>query len=269
MTQLGHPLKLNLMIRVAVLLSIAALALSSPALFAATTNLISSADAGIVSSAPDNNTGGNSFVAAGADGSGPRRGLFWFDVAGVIPAGATINSVTLTLTVPSGNTANPSTFDLFRVLADWGEGDNTGSSGSLADTGEVTWNSRHHGQDLWNTPGGDYVPSVSASTLVSGLGTYTWSSATLAADVQLWRDAPATNFGWILISQLEGTPQTARRFGSREDPPNAPVLTIDYTVVPEPSSALLVLVGFVLLAGVGYLPDRRFHNRVGSHGSRG
>ncbi len=211
------------------------------------TNLIATADASLVQSAPDNNTGGNSFVAAGADGSGPRRGLFLFGIAGAIPVGATINSVTLTLTVPNGNIANPSTFDLFRVVADWSEGDNVGSAGTLADTGEVTWNSRHHGLTLWNTPGGDYVPSVSASTLVSGLGTYSWSSATLAADVQLWRDIPTTNYGWILISQSEGTPQTARRFGSREDLPNMPVLTVAFTVIPEPSTALLTALATLLL----------------------
>jgi hypothetical protein len=223
--------------------------LNAPALFAATTNLVSSADAGIVSTAPDNNTGGNTFVAAGSDGTGPRRGLFWFDVAGAVPEGSTINSVTLTLAVPSGNTANPSVFDLFRVIGDWSEGDNVGSAGSLADTGEVTWNSRFHGLTLWNTPGGDFVPTASASTFVSGLGTYTWTSLALAADVQSWLDNPASNTGWILISQSEGTAQTARRFGSREDPLNAPVLTIDFTVIPEPFPFLLVLVGGILLVG--------------------
>ena len=211
------------------------------------TNLIATADASLVQSAPNNNSGGNSFMTAGADGSGPRRGLFLFDIAGAIPTGATINSVTLTLTVPNGNTANPSTFDLFRVVADWSEGDNVGSAGTLADTGEVTWNSRHHGLTLWNTPGGDYSAGSSGATFVSGLGAYAWSSATMTADVQLWRDTPATNFGWILISQLEGTPQTARRFGSREDPPNAPVLTVDFTAIPEPSTALLTALATLAL----------------------
>lgn len=210
---------------------------------AALTNLVASADAGIVASAPDNNTGSNTFVAAGADGTGPRRGLFLFDAAVALPAGATINSVTFTLTVPSGNTANPSMFDLFRVLDAWGEGNKVGSSGSPADSGEVTWNSRQHGLNLWSTPGGDFVSNASASAFVSDLGTYTWSSAALAGDVQLWLDNPSTNFGWILISGSESVLQSARRFGAREDPPNAPVLTVDFTAIPEPSSALLVLAG--------------------------
>ena len=220
-------------------------------------NLTSAADASLVESAPDNNTGSNSFVAAGASAStGPRRGLFLFDVAGAIPAGSIINSATLTLTVPEGNIANPSTFDLFRVLGDWTEGDKVGSAGSPADTGEVTWNSRHHGVTLWNSPGGDFIGTASASAFVSGLGTYTWSSAALAADVQWWLDNSATNFGWILISQSEGTPQTARRFGSREDPLNAPVLSIDFTIIPEPSALCLTALGALSFLGLASIRVR-------------
>jgi len=54
----------------------------------------------------------------------------------------------------------------------------------------------------------------------------------LVADVQFWADHPDQNYGWIVISESESTPYTARRFGSREDPPNAPTLQLEY--IPQP-----------------------------------
>jgi hypothetical protein len=207
------------------------------------------ADTSLIASSPDNNTGGNDFLSAGNGGGSPRRALIQFDLAS-LPAGAIVNAATLTLTVPSGNTGNPSSFDLFRVLGSWGEGTNTGSSGTAAEPGDATWNSRFQGSLLWNTPGGDYATTTSATTFVSGLGVYTWSSTRLAADVQLWAGNSSTNFGWILISQAEDVSSSARRFGSREDPPNAPVLAIDYTTIPEPSTALLTAIALLSAASV-------------------
>src|SRR5213075_615477 len=47
--------------------------------------------------------------------------------------------------------------------------------------------------------------------------------------VQAWVNDPAHNFGWMLQSEDEVTPETARRFASRESVNNAPVLGIDYS----------------------------------------
>ena len=49
------------------------------------------------------------------------------------------------------------------------------------------------------------------------------------ADAQLWLDEPATNFGWIIVCDNESELYTARRIGTREDPVNTPLLTVDYT----------------------------------------
>ena len=54
--------------------------------------------------------------------------------------------------------------------------------------------------------------------------------AGLVADVQAWINNPSSNFGWLLISENEVSPETARRFGAREDPTHAPVLTISYSL---------------------------------------
>ena len=72
-------------------------------------------------SGSESNGAGNSFFA-GRTKDGPiRRGLIAFDVAAAIPAGATINSATLTLYMSRTRTQNQ-TVSLHRILAAWGEG---------------------------------------------------------------------------------------------------------------------------------------------------
>lgn len=91
---------------------------------AVTVSLPVIADTFIISSAPDNNAGGNTLLNIGTDGQGGvRRGLLRFDVS-AIPAGTTVTSAVLRLTVvriPVGGPAN-SNFELHRLLADWSGG---------------------------------------------------------------------------------------------------------------------------------------------------
>jgi hypothetical protein len=187
---------------------------------------------------PTHNLGGHFDVSAGTTLSGPRaRGLFRFDIAGQIPLSATVTSVSLQLTVikvPSGGGVT-SAFELRRVLEPWGEGNKTSSQGGAASAGEASWNDRLTGTAPWATPGGqvgaDFSSTVSATAPVAGLGNVTFGSSTgLIADVQAWVANAGTNFGWVLMSQSEDQPQTARRFASREDPDHAPQLVIDYSL---------------------------------------
>jgi hypothetical protein len=69
------------------------------------------------------------------------------------------------------------------------------------------------------------------------------------ADVQGWLNNPKSNFGWMLISESEDTRFTARRFGSREDPNNAPLLDVQYVLVPEPRPLMLWGAGALLVIG--------------------
>ena len=55
----------------------------------------------------------------------------------------------------------------------------------------------------------------------------------------------------------EGTSRSIRRFGSHEDALNAPTLTIQYTVVPEPSTGILLL---SLSSAAGTLLWRRYRS---------
>lgn len=131
--------------------------------------------------------------AGGRQQAGMARGLLRFDLAGNIPAGSTINSATLTLTdTATSNVGVNSTFDVHRVLAEWGEGTNDGTP---AVVGQASWNDRLGPGTPWTTAGGDFTATASAAQAVTGNGAYNFTSALLAADVQFWVNNAASNFG--------------------------------------------------------------------------
>jgi hypothetical protein len=60
---------------------------------------------------------------------------------------------------------------------------------------------------------------------------YTFTSSSgLVTDLQAWVNNPSSNFGWLMMSENETSPYTARRIGSRDDSPRAAVLRVDYSV---------------------------------------
>jgi len=172
----------------------------------------------------------------GRNGGLIRRALVAFDVAGNVPAGATITSASLTLTVtktPFPITTFTST--LHRCSADWGEstsnaGLDADGAGDIAAVGDATWMNAFSPGTPWASAGGDFSPTVSASLGVTNLGPYTWGSTPeMVADVQAWLDTPASNFGWLLKGD-ESTLMTPKRYATREhaDISSRPKLTIEY-----------------------------------------
>ena len=210
-------------------------------------------DTSLMEIQPDRNNGGEGWFLAGTTQNGTRnRGLIQFDLTGVIPANATITSVDLSLDVTRvpGCGFALSSFSLHRMSVSWGEGDkiaidNAGGQGAPATPGEATWNDRFFGGPAWSGPGGapdaDYADVSSAGAFIYGTGDspYHFTGAMMRDDVQAWMNDPQSNFGWILMSDDETSPFTARRFGSREDPNAMPLLTIEFAVVPEPGMAAL------------------------------
>src|SRR6266540_1663236 len=186
-----------------------------------------------------NAVGDHFFAGKTAQAQGSiRRGVLAFDIAGSIPAGSTITSVTLSMHASrvADNTAR--TVGLYKLLADWGEGTSDASgqegAGAPATTNDVTWRHRFYSALFWTTQGGDFSPTVSAIQLVGMINTYTWSSAQMVTDVQSWLDNPATNFGWLVLGD-ESVSETAKRFDTRESA-SPPVLTIQYTAsTPTPT----------------------------------
>ncbi|HEV8337190.1 MAG TPA: multicopper oxidase domain-containing protein [Candidatus Polarisedimenticolia bacterium] len=169
-----------------------------------------------------------------------RRGVLAFDIAGNIPAGATINSAQLTLYADKVAVTTSYNVSLNRLFSNWGEGtSNTGNSqqgrGEPPTTGDATWHHTFYPTLFWTLPGGDYTLTASATRTVGNTGFYTWGSTSgLVADVQSWLSNPAQNFGWIIIG-TETTTQTTKRFGTRENTGSTggvswkPKLVIDYT----------------------------------------
>jgi hypothetical protein len=236
----------------AVLPTVALLLQWSNSVQAATLSIHPTADTTLQEAYPTYNYGdGTSFTAGGRRQGGRTRALLLFDIAGNIPAGSIINSVSLTLNV----TAVPlgglnSTFDLNRLLASWGEGNGSDHGGTPAGAGQVTWINRFGSSGSpWTTSGGDFSSTASASRSIAGVGSYTFAStAGLVADVQGWLSSPASDFGWVLRSESEVSGTTIRRFGSRDSGATAPTLTISYSPIPEP--ATVSILGLGLFAGL-------------------
>src|SRR6185295_5558731 len=105
--------------------------------------LVAAHDTTLIEIQPDHNNGGEAWFISGTTQNSTRnRGLFQWDLSDIIPVGAIILSVELTLDVtkiPGCGIAN-SSFSLYRMLRPWGEGDkvaidNSGGQGAPASTG--------------------------------------------------------------------------------------------------------------------------------------
>ncbi len=163
-----------------------------------------------------------------------RRGVIAFDIAANVPAGATINSVSLRLNM-SKTLPGSQTVELRRLTGNWGEGTSDAGgnegAGAPATTNDATWIHRFFNTSTWTAAGGDFVATVSASVSVGDVAAYTWgSTAQMVADVQGWLNSPANNFGWIVLGN-EAAASSAKRFDTKENlmAANRPALTIDYT----------------------------------------
>ena len=179
-----------------------------------------------------NGGGGHLFSGMNNDGS-IRRAILAFDVAGSIPAGATINRVSLRLTM-SRTAGGPATVSLHKVSADWGQGSSEAErnegGGANSAPGDATWIHRFFNAETWGSAGGDFSEKTSATVQVSDRGPYIWGpTSEMAADVQSWLDNPDSNFGWILIGD-ESSNQTTKRFNSVENAIAAsrPVLIVEF-----------------------------------------
>lgn len=171
----------------------------------------------------------------GSFGTGDRRALIQFDLEGVLPDAATIDSVSLSLYVSkvpsSGGPDAP--FRIHRVTREWGEGasdaGSPGGRGAAAQPGDATWQDSDFGVQAWTQPGGDFEPTFSSEEVVSGLGFYFWYGEGLLQDVLSWLENPSSNFGWIIVG--EQSSGSAVRFDSRQywNEVQRPQLIIEYS----------------------------------------
>ena len=216
-------------------------------------NLAASKDNTLIEDAAGSlSNGKGSYFYSGKTAQGAlRRGLLAFDFS-AIPAGSTINSVQLTLHV-SRSASGSESYGLHVVTRNWGEGTSNsdgsvgGGGGAPATAGDATWTQSINGSSAWSALGGDFNALASVTRSVVGTGSYAFTSAGMAADVQQWLNSPGTNFGWALIGN-EADATSAKRFDSRESATEAfrPVLVVNYTPVPGPASAAAMILGVSL-----------------------
>lgn len=208
----------------------------TPAVFGDTIALTSVKDNTLIETADGSNSNGlGDGIFSGRTGNfgggALLRAVLAFDLS-AIPAGSTINSASLTLTLLQTVNADQ-THTLHRLLANWGEGtsNSVGGNGEPATSGDATWLHTFWPDQFWANPGGDFQSTPSASLVVGATeGPYVWSDPALAADVQFWLDNPKSNFGW-LVQGNESVLFTAKKFGSKDNEfeTDRPMLTIDYT----------------------------------------
>ncbi len=204
-------------------------------------------------SAGNRSNGAGEYVFAGETGArGGRmtlRSVLEFDLDGLLPREAVVEDVRLILT---GNSPRPrfgGTLALHRLQQAFGEGTSTAPMGEGLGTtptaGDATWSEAIVGTSSWNTPGGDFdlTPLATAPGFTALVEL---SSASLVEDVQRALDDGSMSFGWLLKLTDETLP--AIRFGSFQNASGAPQLVIDYRLVPEPGTAVLLAIG---LAGLG------------------
>ncbi len=215
-------------------LALLAATLVTPAAFGQSTTLMAQQDSTIYEDATGSLASGvGQFGFTGTNAQGAiRRFFIQFDIAGSIPAGATITSARLELDVVQLPPSYQSdTYGAHRALSPWGEGPADGfGSGAPAQAGDATWLHTFFPGTFWNNAGGDFAAVASGSTSMNSLSRHAIDSAGLAADVQDFLDNPGNNFGW-LIKSVQETPRTARGFGAREFAliGKRPALIVNYT----------------------------------------
>lgn len=169
-------------------------------------------EATVYEEAPGTNGGGYSETCIGNIETTSTRRAFVRYALPAIPAGATIQRVVLSLLqdrIRQGGGA--ATLELRRVTADWLEGTGSGlGQGPCRDGADVA--------------GVDWATQPTVAAFVSGVGALPATNLVvvtldtdigsandgLIGDVQAWVDNGATNFGWRLAVQEEGTPDNAR-----------------------------------------------------------
>ncbi len=235
---------------------------------------------------PLNSNGSGDFFSAGRNRSRSliRRGLIQFDLSS-IPTGAVVVPATAALTLevidmPKRDTTGESRdFWLVRLDRDWGEGASEANAGvSGAGSGapameeDATWlhtmydpaihdprNPNPVDPGYWpqegalgNVPLDPTVYGDPAGTVPAApyLGPVTFALPAMEADINAWVANPTSNFGWIVLGDErigDSSRSSNRGFASGEHADHPPLLTFEYTIVPEPSSVVLLVMGLGVL----------------------
>ena len=156
---------------------------------------------------PDTNYGTNIDMLIKSLADKEDRSFVRFDTSS-IPAGATINSATLTLCLEQEPGATR-TYDVHQITSSWVETTLT-----------------------WNLQPTVVATATDSATTPGAPGCMTW---TVTADVQAWVDG-TTNNGWRIDDSVIGGASETGKFRTREDsavPAEQPKLVVDYSTGPS------------------------------------
>ena len=198
-----------------------------------TVDLNATRDNTIYSESGSTSNGAGSYLFAGVTGNGnTRRSLIYFNLSG-IPAGATITAVTLKITCSKAASGSGG-LAVHKMTHNWGEGGSDAGGeeggGAPAQENDATWTVPFFNKTgTWGSTGGDFVSTPSATVAaVSSGNKLEIASAGLLQDVQDWVNNSPGNFGWALLGS-ENTERSSRRYNSRHNAQDPPVLSVTYT----------------------------------------
>lgn len=224
-------------------------------------------DTTLISGVPNGNYGSGISIYVG-NNSGERKTLLRFDVSALAGQAASIESVTLTMfqILQSGSNNGVAIDVNLYQISSANEGWVEGTVNGAFQTGSSSWNYQVSQTATWagseglSTPGTDYVASAIDGTKVitakTGSGaTYHWDLP--VSLIQSWIDGENTGLLFAAADFGDLSDKDYFRFASSEHTTLAsrPMLTINYTPIPEP--------GMVVLLGLGILavcPGRRTRN---------
>ncbi|MDP2719601.1 MAG: DNRLRE domain-containing protein [Dehalococcoidia bacterium] len=172
---------------------------------AVTRTLSASADSWLEEGSQNTNYGSSTTMSVWSAGGGTKnaRAIVWFTLP-AIPTGSTVTTATLSL-YASAVPASTRTYDVHRITATWAEG-------------TVTWRL----QPAFNS---------TATTSLTTPGTAGWMNFTVTSDVSAFITGSATNYGWVIKDQTEGSGTQYRTdyYTEENASANKPKLTVTYT----------------------------------------
>ncbi len=206
-------------------------------------------DSRFVSNAPAENYGARVYLSAGLNSGGnTRRSILKFDfISSLQGLGVTssdeITTATINMTFYGEDSDVNENVSLYRVLKDWGEGD---KDGDAAATGESTWNSAKHNQQVWSSAGAnatadagtagnwdssyDRHSSADATTTIdTASGSYDWTVTTAVKSMFTL----SKNYGFLIVNDDEGSNSSNKAFHAKESDGAEAVLTIVANVAGE------------------------------------
>ncbi len=194
----------------------------------------------------------------------PRYSLYWWDIssiqAGLQPGESIqVNSATFSLWMQEGSDMTAGVVrqgNVSRVQNAWIEGTNNGGG---VNAGEPTWNHRVYNTSAWATPGAtgasDIADTLTFSTTPPASGRTTFRQDIDVTNIaKQWLENGAPNNGMLLHGGdwnagslsfacylIASNEYTGSDWQNRR-----PLLTIDYSIVPEPTALVLLGIGGLL-----------------------